>query len=187
MIQERSYQRKYLRAPFKLDLLYTFGGKLRKANSLSLSEGGMLLSVHNHLPSAGDEVRALALIPQFPYFKNFTLEKLKTYSPDLLPAKFAKFSLEILRTFTNEESGKRNMGAKITEINDFDLSKIANYVSVFSSNIIYLLVLMDSIDADKHNHERIRILADIIGYDSSQKLALLRKELEFDYKSLQWL
>ena len=184
---DHSYQRKHLRAPFKIEVLYTDEGQIFKAGSLNLSEQGILLTSHSHLPGENKDLPAMTQIPQYPYFKNFTLEKIKTYSSSLLPSKFIKFNFQVMRSFSNGNEGVRNMGTMITSIDGKDLLVISNYVAVFSSNLIYLLVLIDSLDTDKLNLDRVRTLADILGYDGSSKMALLRKRLEADYQSLQWL
>lgn len=186
MSQERNYQRKHLRAPFKMEILYTAENKVYKAGGVNLSEEGILMTSQGHLPSTHKKNYALLQIPQYPFFKNFTLEKLKTYSSDLLPCRFAKLTFEVLRTFADSASGARSMGTRITDIEGRDLLVIRSYISVFSSNLIFLLVLIDSLDTDQTNLERVRILSRLLGYDNELKMALLRKQLEVDYQSLQW-
>ena len=70
---------------------------------------------------------------------------------------------------------------------DFTQMAIKEYVKVFSSNLIYLQVLIDSLNTDEKNIEKARLLASILGYDKDQKISVLFKKVQHDYQSLQWL
>ena len=87
MQEERSYQRTHLRAPFKEAVLYVDDNFVFKAHTINISEGGMLLDQIPHFPEDGKEVSLLISLPQFPYFKNYSLEKLNSYTNDLFPKK----------------------------------------------------------------------------------------------------
>ena len=57
----------------------------------------------------------------------------------------------------------------------------------FASNLVYLQTLIDSFNTDDEIKERVRALAEILGYDQIEKIAQLRAQVGHDYKSLQWL
>ncbi len=80
----KNYQRKHLRAPYKGPVLYADESHVFKAEALNISEEGMLL---NQLPSfpSRDEVFLITSVPQTPYFKNFSLLKMQTFSKELFP------------------------------------------------------------------------------------------------------
>ena len=58
-------------------------------------------------------------------------------------------------------------------------NKLNNIIqNVFASNIIYLQVLIDSLHADKKNLEKIRLLSNILNYNSNTKIAQLHKTVQ---------
>jgi len=188
---ERSYRRKHLRAPYPFEVLFSDDGFVHKARAINISEGGLLLDRVPHFP-ASDDISFMMALPQFPYLKNFSIEKLKNYTSDLLPVKVIRLRARMVRKIAEESdvdaifSGIK-VGLQFTEVDQYAQKDIAEYVNVFASNLIYLQVLIDSVNADKKNLEKIRILSRILGYESITKLSLLRKKLSEDYLSLQWL
>jgi hypothetical protein len=82
---------------------------------------------------------------------------------------------------------KARFGLEFIRISDTDQKLIEEYVTTFSSNIIYLQTLIDSFNTDDETKVRVRTLAKILGYGNSEKIAQLRSDVTHDYKSLQWL
>jgi hypothetical protein len=190
MILEKTYQRKHLRAPYFETVLFEDDDFVFKATTLNISEGGMLLDMLPHFPSKEDVSMLVPLTP-FPYLKNFSLERLKEFSREVFPPKIVRIKVKMVRregvTTDVADVFKSRIGVQFTEL-DRDCSQlIQSYVDVFSSNLIYLQVLIDSVHGDQTNLEKIRLIADILGYTSSEKLSLLRSKVSHDYKSLQWL
>jgi hypothetical protein len=130
-------------------------------------------------------------LPQFPLLKNFNLERLRNYNPEHLEDKVIRFSATLARKINIQSRVEgvfiSQIGLKIDDISQFNQAKVANYVDVFSSNLIYLQVLIDTMNSDKKNLETIRIVSEILGYSKYDKISLLRKIVEIDYKGLQWL
>lgn len=190
MKNERGYQRIHLRAPYKESVLFVHENFVFKAHTLNISEGGMLLDQIPQFPQ-GEDVSLMISLPQFPYFKNFTLEKLKNFTNDLFPKKVVRLKCEVVRKIgiksQVDEVFTSRIGVKFTEIDSMTQKKIAEYVNVFASNLIYLQVLIDSINADEQNLEKIRLLSTLLGYEKEIKVAQLRKDVMHDYQSLQWL
>lgn len=188
--QSRTYQRKYLRAPYRGDVLFVDNDFVFKAKSLNISEGGLLLDNVGHFPDAS-ELPFLVSLPLYPLFKNYTLDKIQSYSRELLEHSTIRFQAKMARKIgiDTKVDGMftSRIGLEIQEITDFDQAKISEYVDVFSSNLIYLQVLIDSINSDKNNLMKIRRLSSILGYAGNLKISYLRKIVEHDYKSLQWL
>lgn len=190
-IKEGDYQRKHLRAPFKEESLYVSEGFAHKAQAINVSEGGMLLSHVPHFPEKGQTSSMLISFPQYPLFKNFSLEKLKAYSDELLPRKCARVTCEVVRKSSAQSDAEmimsQRVGCRFVEISDKDRKVIKEYVETFSGNLIYLQVLMDNAQADEEQLRKARALAGLLNYDSEMKLSMLRKEVATDYISLQWL
>lgn len=190
-LKERDYRRKHLRAPYKFEVLFEDDSFVHKARALNISEGGVFLDRIPHFPSK-ENVPLMMSLPQYPYFKNYDLLKLKSFSLDLFATKVIRVKARMVRrTGETSEVDKIFSGAKVglsfTEIDQYTQKMIADYVDVFASNLIYLQVLIDSLHADEKNLEKIRVLGKILGYDPQMKLAMLRKTLGQDYLSLQWL
>lgn len=185
-----SYQRKYLRAPYKREILFQDENFIFKAQTLNISEGGLLLEHTGHFPEAS-HIAFMLEVPEFPLFKNHTLEKLQVFTVENIHSRIIRFKAKMVRSTQNESSidgmFASRIGISISDIKPNDQLKILNYVETFSSNLVYLQVLIDSLTADERQLKKIRLLTHILGYDSKAKISYLRKVVEQDYKSLQWL
>lgn len=190
-IEERDYKRNHLRAPYRENILYVDDDFVFKAHTLNISEGGMLLDLIPHFPDENTEVPLMIALPQFPYFKNFTIQKLRAFSADMFATKIIRLKCKMVRKIgvksKVDHAFTSRVGVKFTEINPMEKKLIADYVNVFSSNLIYLQVLIDSMYADKSNLEKIRLLSKILNYEDDLKISQLRKDVQHDYISLQWL
>ncbi len=186
----KNYQRRHLRAPFKETVLYADGPYVFSASTLNISQGGLLLDQLPSFPEQ-DNVPLMVAIPQLPSFKNFNVLKLKTFSKEL-------FSREVIRVrakLVRREELSQNLdnifrsrfGLEFNRITASDEKIIENFVVNFSSNLVYLQTLIDSFNTDDEIKERVRALAEILGYDKTEKIAQLRAQVSHDYKSLQWL
>jgi hypothetical protein len=190
MQDSSGYQRRYLRAPYKLDVLFVDQNFVFKGKALNISEGGLLLEEVGHFPEV-DNIDFLIKLPQFPLFKNFDFDKIASYNSEVLDARVVRFKAKLVRKIKIQskvnELFSSQIGLQIQDINSFDKAKVASYVDVFSSNLIYLLVLLDTLNSDKNNLQKVRIISESLGYSPSEKISLLRIQVEHDYKSLQWL
>lgn len=190
-IEKKNYQRTYLRAPYKESVLYIDDNFVFKATSLNISEGGLLLDQVPHFPEESEEVPLMISLPQFPYFKNFTVEKLQSFSIDIFPKKVVRLKCKMARKTgvksKVDEVFTSQIGLKFTEVDPLAQKLIQDYVNVFASNIIYLQVLIDSLHADEKNIDKIRLLSEILNYTPGLKISTLHKVVQHDYKSLQWL
>jgi hypothetical protein len=186
----KTYQRRHLRAPFKEDIIYADGTFVLRARSLNISEGGLLL---DELPSFPDknEIPLLIAVPHIPYFKNFSLIKIQTFSREL----FSRSIIHSKARMVRREQLSQNLdnlfrsrfGLEFTRISPNDQRIINEFVTTFSSNIIYLQTLIDSFNSDDETKDRVRCLAKILGYTDIDKISYLRSQVVADYRSLQWL
>lgn len=186
---KKNYQRKFLRAPFKGPVLYADDKFVLKASAINISEGGLLLDELPRFPDQ-DEVSLLFSIPQYPNFKNFSLLKIQTFSKEIFSSHVIHAKAKMVR---REELSqdldnlfKSRFGLEFESMEALDQKYLQEYVSNFSSNIIYLQTLIDSFNNDDETKLRTRSLAKILGYDQIEKIALLRARVSHDYKSLQW-
>lgn len=190
MLENRGYQRKHLRAPYREDILFVDKNIVFKGAALNISESGMLLEEVSHFPE-NDEIGFLINLPQLPLLKNFDLKRLSKYSADLLPSRVIRFKAKLARKISIPSliDGEliSQIGLSIHSISKFDKAKVSNYIDVFSSNLIYLQVLLDTINSDKENLLRVRLVASLLRYPKDIKVSQLRQRVEADYRSLQWL
>jgi len=190
-VKKKDYQRTHLRAPYKEPILFKDKEFVFRASTLNLSEGGMLLDQVPYFPEDAERISVMIALPQLPYFKNFSLEKLQSFSSDMFPKKIIRLKCQMVRKIGIEskvdEVFMSRIGLRFLDVNPLDNKLIQDYVNIFSSNLIYLQVLIDSLHSDKKNLEKIRALCAILNYDPDMKLATLHKTVQHDYKSLQWL
>lgn len=188
---DREYQRKHLRAPYKEPVLYVDQDFVFKAHALNISEGGLLLDKVPHFPDEGKQAPLLLSLPQYPYFKNFSLEKLLAFSEDIFPRKCVRLRCEVVRksgTMSEvDQVFSTRIGAKFVEVDAHSKKLIKDYVDVFASNLIYLQVLIDNINSQPDGLEKVRALSRILNYDPEMKISQLRRDVGQDYLSLQWL
>ena len=62
---------------------------------------------------------------------------------------------------------------------------IADYVTTFTKNTVYLLTLFES--SSQHQIELIRMISTFLGYKADEKLPALRQKVLHDYQSLEGL
>jgi hypothetical protein len=186
----KSYQRRHLRAPFKEAVLFSDGSSVLKASSLNLSEGGMLL---DQLPSFPDkELIQLAFpVRELPVFRNFSVLKLKTFSPELFRRHVVRVEARLARRgeLAQDVSNvfRSRFGLEFIHVNPEAKKIIEGYVTSFSANLVYLQTLLDSYNTDEETKTKVRVLAGIMGYEKEEKIAQLRALVTQDYRSLQWL
>lgn len=192
MIKNKSYQRRHLRAPFKENILFSDGECVLRGRALNISEGGMLLDQLPSFPSL-DEVPLLISLPQLPYLKNFTLLKMQTFSKELFGKHVVRAFAKMVRREELSQSldniFKARFGLQFIKLGNAEQKIIEEYVSTFSSNLIYLQTLIDSFNTDEETRIRARTLAKILGYEDAEneRIAQLRAKVTHDYRSLQWL
>lgn len=188
-MKSKNYQRKHLRAPFRDTVLYADGDYVFKATSLNISEGGLLIDQMPGFPEK-DEVPLLISLPQLPFLKNFSLLKMQTFSKEL----FGRHVIRVQARMVRREQLSQNLdnifrsrfGLQFIRINELDQKYLEEYVITFASNLIYLQTLIDSYNTDEETKVRVRILASLLGYKDTERIALLRAIVTQDYKSLQW-
>jgi PilZ domain len=185
----KNYQRRHLRAPFRESVLYADGSFVLKALALNISEGGLLI---DELPSfpGQDEVPLLICLPQVPVLKNFSLIRMQTFSKELFSKRVVRVKAKMVRRHQLSQDldnlFKAKFGLEFIRISPVDQKIIEEFVTTFSSNLIYLQTLIDSFNTDEETRLKVRTLARILGYVNTEKISELRAEVTQDYKSLQW-
>ena len=186
----KGYQRRHLRAPFKETVLYSDQGYVFKASTLNISEGGLLIDELPNFP--GEElVSLLVSIPITPSFRNFTLLKMQTFSPEIFQRNVIRVKARLVRREQLAQNldniFRSRFGLEFTRIDTLDQKFIEDYVTTFASNLVYLQTLIDSFNSDEETKKRTRVLAQLLGYEMTDRISQLRTHVGTDYKSLQWL
>ncbi len=185
-----NYQRRYLRAPYKEEILYSDGENVLKASTINISEDGILI---DHLPSfpSQDDVPLIFPLRIYPVLKNLSLYQLQTFSSDLITTSIVQAKARMVRreqlSQDLENIFKSRFGLHFVSITNEHKNMIETYVSTFSVNMIYLQTLVDSFNSDEETRLRTRVVANILGYRAHEKIAKLRLEVSNDYNGLQWL
>ncbi len=191
--KNKTYQRKDLRAPYREEVILKSdrNSVILKSIAFNISRGGLLLNHVQNFPEEENSFFLLIKVCRYPFFKNFDFEKLSSYSKDLLKAKIVKVRCKVVRrqkiTNSIDNLTMSNIGLEFLDVAPYDSEAISEYVDVFSSNLIYLQTLIDSLNQKPDKEKYIRELAKILGYDPEIKIALLNKYVIQDYRSLQWL
>ncbi len=183
---QKNYQRLFLRAPYKKDVLFSFGEEVFKASAENISEGGFLLELSSR-DFIEKDLSFIFEIPEYPLFKNYTLEQLHSFSTESMHSQVIRLVGRSVREFELKSCGSYRAGFQIHEVTPIDQLKISKYIEHFASNLIFLQVLIDSLNSDEKNLKRIRKIANVLGYGDDLEISYLRTLVEQDYKSLQWL
>lgn len=190
MIKDRGYNRSHLRAPYRSTVLFEDDNFAFKANTLNISEGGMLFDMLPHFPDS-DNVAVLLALPQLPYFKNSSIGKMKDFSQEIFPKKVIRIKGKMVRregaTTSVDQVFMSKIGIKFTHIEPQAQKTISDYLNIFVSNIVHLQALLDNVNSDETALQKVKVLSKILGYEVDLKIALLRKQVTHDYRSLQWL
>jgi hypothetical protein len=190
MMTKRDYQRKHLRAPFKMPVLFEDEGYVHKANTLNISEGGLLFDMLPHFPAESD-VSIMLPIPQFPLFKNFSVGRLKDFSQEIFQKKIIRVQGHMVRregtTKNVDDVFMSRIGLKFSVIEPQAQKIVSDYVNTFVSNIVFLQALLDNVNSDDVALMKTRVLGSILGYEEDMKISIMRKRVTHDYRSLQWL
>lgn len=185
-----NYQRRYLRAPYREEIIYSDGIDVLKAPAVNLSEGGMLIDFLPSFPSQ-DEVNIIFPLRTLPMMKNLSLYRLETFSMDMVETTILRARARVVRKDQLSQDldniFKSRFGLDFLFLNPMNQALIESYVSTFSSNLVYLQTLIDSYNSDEETKKRVRALAKVLGYKATDKIAKLRMDVTNDYKSLQWL
>jgi len=186
----KDYQRKYLRAPYWQEVLFTDEDYVFKGSGLNISEGGILLDKIGHIPT-DEENHFLVYLPEYPKFKNYNLDKILNFNPEHFVGQTIRFSAALIR----KGKSYHNLGGvflsqiafETKHISKGDRLKLSRYIDTFSSNLIYMQVLLDQLNSDKDNILKLRKIASYLGHSYDEKISVLRVKIESQYKSLQWL
>ncbi len=183
-------QRNYLRAPVNDEILYLCDGYALKGKCSNISEGGVLLSELGKVPS-NSEFSVLIPLIQYPEFSKLGPQKVLSVERSSFDIEIIRVKVNIVRSFEGKSEVEKilikNIGAQFVDLGKADEVLILSFVTTFTKNLVHLLTLFESQSSKGANIPYIRKLAELLGYDGSSKLALLRQKVLHDYQSLESL
>ncbi len=190
MKKNTKFQRKHIRAPLKSEALYIDENSVFKARTLNISEGGILLSELPHVPEINAIPMMVALI-HYPKLGTLSPEKIKSLNTDSFSRSIIKLKARMVRTFEGKSTVEKlfltHIGCELYPLSEDTQKEIVDYVNTFAKNTVYLLSLFESNHHKKEQVELVRKVAEILGYDSTMAMPLLRLKVLHDYQSLESL
>ncbi|MCO4793186.1 MAG: PilZ domain-containing protein [Bacteriovoracaceae bacterium] len=186
-MENRKFKRQHLRAPLFTEFLFEDDSHVLKARVNNISEGGVLLEALPHVP----EINLMPLmleIPEYPSFSNLGREKLLSVNLYGIESKILRVRAKMVRTFEAKSAVDLifvpKIGCRFVTPSDEFTETIKNYVSTFSKNMIFLLNLFES-SSSKTQIDIIRHVSSFLGYQSDEKISILRQKVLHDYQSLE--
>lgn len=182
----KSFRRLHLRSPLDSSVLYESEGHVHKAHSVNISEGGILLEYLPFVP----EIRSIPLmfsLPQYPVFSRLNFDSVKQLNVQSLECVVVRSKARLVRSFEGHSAVDKvfvqKIGCEFVAPEPEVIEAIQDYVSVFASNLVFLLGLFQRSSQVDH----LRLIAGNLGYDGQAKLAVLRQKILHDYQSLESL
>ena len=187
---DKKFQRAHLRAPLKTDALYILDDYVLKANLLNISEGGFLLENLPRVP----EISAIPLmfpLIDYPEFSQLHSDILLSLNVHQLEKRVIRTKARIVRSFEGHSEVDKifvtKIGCQFVVCSDEARALISQYVSRYAKNLIYYLGLFEGRGQKGQNLEVLRKVADLLGYDSTMQIGMLRLKALHDYQSLESL
>jgi hypothetical protein len=182
------WSRQTLRAPLSVRALYGDEGYVFRAQIKNISQGGLLLNSLPNIP----RIKVVPLIFELPMLVELSqmdTSDIKKINREELDYKIIRTKIKIVRSFEGKSDVEsifvNNVGGQFISLNKTDESYITDYCSLMSRNVVYLLSLFESGGKGEERSLLLRHCTSLLGYDSSEKLPLLRLKILHDYQSLE--
>lgn len=178
-----------VRAPVRISCL--FGTEdvsgVFKATIENISTGGILLSSLPFIPRTKN-VQVMGMLFEYPEFSGRASEVIMQLSLEKLKSFAFRAKVIFVREQKNisevEHILNSKFGCAFEKLNSDQALFIEQYSQTFAKNIVYILNSIDNSILDEKGQQLIRKLLDLLGYDSNQKISLLKQKLLHDYQSL---
>jgi hypothetical protein len=120
-----------------------------------------------------------------------TIDQLRSINLEDLPRTILKTKARKVRSFEGQSNVDKVfvnfIGCEFYNPAPDFRAAIKEYVEVFAKNTVYLLSLFESLGNRSEQLEMLRLVSQLLGYDSSMKIPLLRAKVLHDYQSLEGL
>lgn len=183
-------QRRHLRAPVNDDILYICDDFVLSGRCVNISEGGLLLSELGKVPEERQFEILMPLI-QYPEFSKLSSQKVIGIERSSFETEIIRAKVDVVRSFEGMSEVQKilmkSIGTKFVQLGTADKALVQSFVQTFAKNLVFLLTLFESKSAKGVNVVYLRKIADLLGYESTLKLPLLRQKVLHDYQSLESL
>lgn len=189
-MQPPRLKRKHLRAPLRTEFLYNSDGYALKGRVINISEGGILLSELPQIPPI-NAIPIIVEMPEYPDFQKLGTERILKLRKEAIGRRVVRMRAAIVRSFEGKTEVEKvfvtNIGCKFVNPPVELINEIRDYVSLFARNTIYLLQLFESMGKSQTQRDVLRQISSFLGYDHTEKIAILRQKVLHDYQSLESL
>ena len=187
-MKQKNYQRAHLRAPLKSKIICSLNNQVFLGKTMNISEGGILFSKESKL-SQGDEFHLMVEFPDYPNFSNFDKEEILDLEWYSFEREVMRAKAKVMRSFKADFNDERVecYGCSFLEADKNSIFFIKNYVESYSKNIVYLLELFESLGRGHLKLSILRKVGYLLGYNSDDKIHVLRSRVLHDYRSLEKL
>lgn len=180
------FKRVHLRSPLIGSCLYESDRHIHRAKTVNISQGGVLLEDLPYVPDI-NALPVMFALPRFPLFSQLPSDSIKNLRKEDLDIDVIRAKAKLLRSFEGQSAVDKifvqKIGCQFVQLEEEDSQRISEYVATFASNIVYLLGLFQR----SSQVDQLRDISALLGYDSSEKIPLLRQRILHDYQSLESL
>jgi len=177
-------QRTCKRAPFYESIFVLDDENLFLADSVNISETGILIS-NLRVTFSAKNLHFMFPLVDFPEFLFMDREKIFLLHKSDFPCSIYRCQGELRRKKILNSATSVNyleVGVSLSGRSSNLVNKIKSYVETFEKNIEFVLMLyQEEMESSK---ELIRIILSHLGYDCTLKLSVLRSQILHDYNSL---
>tara|TARA_B100000683_G_scaffold49240_1_gene46456 strand:+ start:836 stop:1399 length:564 start_codon:yes stop_codon:yes gene_type:complete len=187
-MNQKTYKRAHLRAPLKSKIICALDDQVLLGQTMNISEGGILFSKGPKL-SQGDEFHLMVDLPDYPNFSNFDKEEILDLEWYSFEREVMRAKAKVMRAYETDFNDERVecYGCSFLEADKNSILFIKNYVESYSKNIVYLLGLFESLGRGRLKLPILRKVGFLMGYNSDDKIHILRSRVLHDYRSLEKL
>ena len=185
---KKNFQRSHLRSPMKSRVVFSLGNKVGMSHTINISRGGLLV---NEIEGAkvGDKVWTFIELVILPTFSEQSEESILSIDEREFEKEILSIKFEIVRIFDGptQTSDKKvsQMGTRFDNIDTETQKTIDSYVETFKKNVVYLLTLIERLGRSSGPPGVFKKVANLLGYNPEEKIALLRQKVLHDYQSLE--
>jgi len=182
------FRRQSLRAPLSSRALFGDEGHVLRAQIKNISQGGVLLHNLPHVP----RIKLVSLVFEIPMLAEISqmeASEIKKIKRDDIDFKIIRTKVKIARSFEGKSAIEsifvNNIGGQFLSMGKNEESYIADYVGLMSRNLVYLLSLFEGGGKGEDRNIFLRHVSELLGYNSSEKIPMLRLKILHDYQSLE--
>jgi len=180
--------RKHLRVPLSSWFLYEDEGFVYKSRLVNISEGGILIESLPHVPSHSP-VAVMVDIPKLPLLEGLSLSELMELRPYSFEHDLLRAQIETLRrsemTTPVDQVFARHIAGKWFHPSSQLNQSIRAYVNSFCTNLAALWGYYLKTNGDPDRIKKVRLWANLLGYEGEAKLSFLHQQLQKDYGEIQ--